>query len=50
MITEEELMTVLRKEGIDNPLMVQSACLEADGDISLIKKDEAREGDQPKRK
>ena len=48
MITEEELMTVLRKEGIDDPLMVQSACLEADGDISLIKKDVAGDGDQPK--
>lgn len=41
MLTEEELMTVLRKEGIDDPLMVQSACLEADGDISLIKNDVA---------
>jgi uncharacterized membrane protein YcaP (DUF421 family) len=48
MITEEELMAVLRKEGIDNPAMVQSACLEADGEISLIKKDETRQGDHPK--
>jgi uncharacterized membrane protein YcaP (DUF421 family) len=50
MITEEELMAVLREEGIDDPLMIQSACLEADGHISLIKKDEAGEGGQPKRK
>jgi uncharacterized membrane protein YcaP (DUF421 family) len=49
MITEEELMAVLRKEGINNPSTVQSACLEADGEISLIKKDEARESDQSKR-
>ena len=37
MVTEEELMAVLHKEGIDDPSMVQSACLEADGEISLIK-------------
>jgi uncharacterized membrane protein YcaP (DUF421 family) len=45
MITEEELRTVLRKEGVDHPLVVQSACLEADGEISVIKKDEARVGE-----
>ena len=44
MVTEEELMTVLRKEGIDSPSMVQSACLEADGEISLIKKGDAKDG------
>jgi uncharacterized membrane protein YcaP (DUF421 family) len=44
MITEEELIAVLRKEGIDDPSMAQSACLEADGEISVIKKEEARQG------
>lgn len=39
MITEEELKAVLRREGLDDFSMVQSACLEADGDISLVKKD-----------
>jgi uncharacterized membrane protein YcaP (DUF421 family) len=48
MITEEELMTVLRKEGIDDPSMIHSACLEADGEISLITREEARQGDHPK--
>ena len=38
MVTEEELMAVLRKEGIDDPAMVKSAWLEADGEISVIRK------------
>jgi uncharacterized membrane protein YcaP (DUF421 family) len=38
MITEEELMAILRKEGIDDLSVVRSACLEADGEISLVKK------------
>ena len=36
MVTEEELMAVLRKEGIDDIASVQSACMEADGEISVI--------------
>jgi uncharacterized membrane protein YcaP (DUF421 family) len=36
LVTEDELMAVLRKEGIDDPAAVQSACLEADGEISVI--------------
>lgn len=36
MVTEEELMAVLRKEGIDDISLVRSACLEADGEISVI--------------
>jgi uncharacterized membrane protein YcaP (DUF421 family) len=43
-------MAVLREEGVHDPLMIYSACLEADGHISLIKKDEAEEDDQPKRR
>ena len=38
MITEEELMAVLRKEGVEDLSMVRSACLEADGEISVVKK------------
>jgi len=38
MITEEELMAVLRKEGVDDPSIVRSARLEADGEISLVTK------------
>jgi uncharacterized membrane protein YcaP (DUF421 family) len=36
MVTEDELMAVLRKEGIDDPAAVLTACLEADGEISVI--------------
>lgn len=38
LVTEEELCAVLRKEGIDDPSMAQSATLEADGEISVLKK------------
>ncbi len=41
MITEEELIAVLRKEGIDDPSMARSACLEADGEISVVRKNGA---------
>lgn len=36
LVTEEELMAVLRKQGIDDVASVRSACLEADGEISVI--------------
>ena len=36
LVTEEELMSVLRKEGIEDLAMVESACLEADGEISVM--------------
>lgn len=38
LVTEQELMAALRKEGIDDPAQVQSACLEADGEISVIRR------------
>lgn len=41
MVTEEELTAVLRKQGIDDPSMVQSACLEADGEISVVRRGDA---------
>jgi uncharacterized membrane protein YcaP (DUF421 family) len=43
LVTEEELMAVLRKEGITEVSLVRSACLEADGEISVIKESESRE-------
>jgi uncharacterized membrane protein YcaP (DUF421 family) len=43
MVTEEELMAVLRKEGIDDLASVRSACMEADGEISVIAGDGRRE-------
>jgi uncharacterized membrane protein YcaP (DUF421 family) len=36
MVTEDELMSVLRKQGISDLSGVRSACLEADGEISVI--------------
>lgn len=39
LVTEEELMAVLRKEGVADVSRVRSACLEADGEISVIVED-----------
>lgn len=39
MITVEELMTQLREQGIENMQEVEKSYLEADGRISIIKKD-----------
>lgn len=36
MVTEEELTAVLRKEGAESPAEIQSAWMEADGEISVI--------------
>ena len=41
-ITKEELMAALREEGIEDPSFVKSACLEADGQISVVKAAEHR--------
>ena len=38
MVTDQELMAALRERGIDDPAMVRSARLEADGEISVIGK------------
>ena len=43
LVTEEELMAVLRKEGITDVSSVRSACLEADGEISVIPEPAATE-------
>jgi len=43
MVTEDELRAVLRKEGIDDLASVRSACMEADGEISVIANDGRRE-------
>ena len=43
MVTEEELMAVLRKEGVDDVAAVRSASMEADGEISVIVVDGSRE-------
>jgi uncharacterized membrane protein YcaP (DUF421 family) len=38
MITEEELLAELRKDGIDDPAQVARAHMEGDGKISVVKK------------
>lgn len=37
LVTEEELMAVLRREGIEDLTLVRLATLEADGEISLVR-------------
>lgn len=36
MVTEEELMAVLRTEGVEDLAAVHHACMEADGEISVV--------------
>jgi uncharacterized membrane protein YcaP (DUF421 family) len=38
LLSEQELMAALREQGIEDVNEVRSACLEADGQISVIKK------------
>ena len=44
LITEEELMSQLRQQGIDTREMVKTACMEGDGQISVVKHDNAESG------
>lgn len=39
MISEDDLMRELRREDVDNPAKVKEAYLEADGEISVVKKE-----------
>ena len=41
-ITEEELMAELRKQGVRDVSEVKEACLEADGSVSVVRKNSAR--------
>ncbi|WP_441288573.1 DUF421 domain-containing protein [Sorangium sp. KYC3313] len=45
MVTEEELQAALRRQGITDITTVRSACLEADGEISVVKKQGAQGGE-----
>jgi uncharacterized membrane protein YcaP (DUF421 family) len=42
LVTEEELMAALREQGVKDPKVVRTACLEADGQISVIKNDRGK--------
>jgi len=39
LVTTEELMAQLREKGIEDYAQVKRACMEADGMISVIKRD-----------
>jgi len=45
LITDEELMSLLRSQGIDDPKQVKSAYIEGSGDISVIPLDGETSGD-----
>ena len=44
MITVEELLSLLREQGVDGVEEVKRCCLEGDGHISVLKKDAGDEG------
>ncbi len=46
LITEDELMSQLREQGLDDPAKVKSAHMEPDGQISVVQK---KERQQPKK-
>jgi uncharacterized membrane protein YcaP (DUF421 family) len=45
LVTDEELMALLRSQGIDDPKKVKSAYIEGSGDISVIPLDGKTSGD-----
>jgi uncharacterized membrane protein YcaP (DUF421 family) len=45
LVTDEELMALLRSQGIDDPKQVKSAYIEGSGDISVIPMDGKPSGD-----
>lgn len=49
-ITEDELRSQLRQQGVADPAEVQQACLEANGELSVIKFDPKDEQKAPKSK
>ncbi len=46
MITDEELVSQLRQQGVDDPGQVKRAFLEGDGRISVIRRDREETGDR----
>jgi uncharacterized membrane protein YcaP (DUF421 family) len=50
MITEEELLSQLRQQGIDSPAGVKKAHLEGDGNISVIKSKKEDDAKHPKKR
>src|SRR5215468_4860542 len=50
LVTEEELMSHLRQQGIANLAQVQKAYMEGDGQISIISREKPARGDYAKRR
>ena len=50
LISEDELMSVLRQQGIDRVKQVKRACLEGDGRISVIKYPDGKEAPPPRKR
>ena len=47
LITEEQLESKLRQQGVEDPRQVRKACLEGDGHVSVIKAEEKEKSDGP---
>ncbi|WP_437690770.1 YetF domain-containing protein [Sorangium sp. So ce176] len=45
MVTEEELQAARRRQGITDITTVRSACLEADGEISVVREQGVQGGE-----
>jgi uncharacterized membrane protein YcaP (DUF421 family) len=43
LVSEEELISHLRQQGVDDPQEVKMACLESDGTISVIRKERSKD-------
>lgn len=50
LITEEELMSQLRQNGIDSLDQIEQACMEGDGQISFVKRGEKENGAKKRRR
>ena len=50
MVTRDELMAQLREQGVDDIAKVKSACLEGDGQFSVVRKDDGEvSGPEPRK-
>jgi uncharacterized membrane protein YcaP (DUF421 family) len=49
LITPDELLSHLREQGIDDPAEVRLACMEADGVISVLRRDGEKSPKPPRR-
>jgi uncharacterized membrane protein YcaP (DUF421 family) len=50
LMTEEELMSLLREQGVDDLAEVKLCCLEGDGHVSVVKKESGKDEGSAKAK